>query len=74
MKKLGARNFELIRAGAETMGTFNPNEIMSLFEEHLYIHEAEDITNFLSWVHNNNTTFGSANYEEVFAEYKRCCV
>jgi hypothetical protein len=69
MKKLGERNFKLISSGVKCLGSYDPDEIFSFFEERLYIDEADTIYNFLKWVHDNNLTFGSANYEIRFKEF-----
>jgi len=69
LKKLGDRNYLLIKRGVKSFGTFNPEEIMCMFEEDLYVSEAQEVENFLKWVHETGKSFGSGNYEEVFAEY-----
>jgi hypothetical protein len=70
MEKLGDRNWTLISMGVKTFGTFNPHEIMFMFEEELYMDEAQEIEDFLRWVHESGRTLGHGNYEEVFAEWK----
>lgn len=69
MKKLGTRNYALIEMGVKTIGSYDPDQIFFLFEEQLYIKEADTIYNFLKWVHNNDKHFGHGNYEEVFSEF-----
>lgn len=71
MKKLGARNYELIKQGVNSQGSFNPEEILFLFEEQLYIDECDTIILFLKWVSEDemNRCFGSGNYEKRFAEF-----
>ena len=71
MLKLGDRNYTLISEGAKTFGTWNPSEILCVFEEQLYVDEAEEIIDFLQWMHDNDKTLGHGNYEEVFAEFKK---
>ncbi len=71
MKKLGERNYLLISQGTKSCGTFDPVEILFRFEEDLYVDEVDEIEAFLRWCHGNDKAFGSANYEEVFAEYKK---
>jgi hypothetical protein len=71
MKKLGVRNYTLIVQGVKTFGTYDPKKILCVFEEQLYVDEAEEVIAFLQWVHDNKMTFGHGNYEEVFAEFKR---
>jgi hypothetical protein len=70
MRKLGERNYLLISMAVKSAGTFDPDEVMPYFEEHLYVSEAEEVREFLAWVHKNNKPFGRANYEERFAEFK----
>lgn len=71
MKKLGARNYALISSGVKARGSYNPDEILFMFEEQLYVNQIDEIIAFLKWVHDNDKGFGSSNYEEVFAEFKR---
>ena len=71
MKKLGTRNYTLISQGVKTMGSYNPDEILFIFEEQLYVHQIEEIIAFLKWVHENGKGFGSGNYESVFTEFKK---
>jgi len=70
MNQLGDRNYTLISRGVGMLGTFDPNEIFPAFEESLYIDEAQEIWDFLEWVHENNKAFGRHNYEQVFKEWK----
>ena len=70
MKKLGNRNYTLISMGVNTCGTFNPDEILGIFEEELYADEVNEIYKFLQWVHKNNLRFGRGNYEEMFTRFK----
>lgn len=66
MKHLGAKNFALISQAIKAMGTYNPAEILCLFEEQLTIDEVGDIAEFLAWCHRTANEFNSGNYEEVF--------
>jgi hypothetical protein len=70
MRKLGIRNYTLISRGVKTHGTYNPNEILYLFEEQLYCHQVQEIISFLKWVHENDKGFGSGNYEDIFKEWR----
>lgn len=72
LKKLGRRNYDLISRGVNTMGSYDPNEILFLFEEELYTDEYTTIVSFLRWVHADsaNRGFGSGNYEERFSQYR----
>lgn len=71
MIKLKHSNYLLISDAVRTMGTYNPDEIFFIFEEQLYLHEADEIYGFLEWCHTNNKQFGYANYEDVFKEFKK---
>ena len=71
MNKLGRRNYVLIANAVNTVGTYDPNEILYLFEEDLYTHEYREIIAFLKWCHENQKHFGFGNYEERFYEFKR---
>lgn len=70
MNKLGDRNYALIEIGCKTTGTYEPNECLGMVEEQLYVDEIVEIRAFMQWVHDNGRTFGSGNYEEVFAAFK----
>ena len=80
MIQLGERNFLLINQGVKMLGTYNPDEILCIFEEELYVNEVYTIRDFLTWVHNgkeiekygtmcNERSFGRGNYEERFQEF-----
>jgi hypothetical protein len=70
MKKLGRRNYTLISNGVKTHGTFDPKEILYIFEEELYASQVDEIEQFLQWCHDNGKSFGHANYEDRFKEFK----
>lgn len=72
MRKLGVRNYALISMGVKTMGSYDPNEILFLFEKSLYRNEVKEIIAFLEWVTEDkeNRAFGSGNYEQRFKEFK----
>lgn len=74
MDKLGERNYLLLKRAA---GCGNYMIGFGLIEEDLYIHEWEEIKAFCEWVEKgrtgefeNSRAFGSANYEERFAQFK----
>jgi len=69
LTKLGERNYTLISKAIKSEGSYNPELISCYFIEELYIHEADDILEFLAWVHENNLNFGRANYEQTFKEF-----
>jgi hypothetical protein len=71
MRKLGERNYLLISRGVNMLGTFNPDDIMFIFEEELYCNQYDEIYDFLTWVHANGKMFGRGNYEQVFKEFKQ---
>lgn len=71
MKRLGSRRYNLIKQAVNTLGTFNPDEILGLFGEQLYGTEVDTIILFLKWVHEDETNraFGSGNYEQRFLQF-----
>jgi hypothetical protein len=69
-KKLGVYNYSHISRGVKTHGTCNPEEIMYIFEEDLYLDEYHAIEDFLQWCHDNDKAFGHGNYEERWAEFR----
>jgi hypothetical protein len=73
MQRIGERNYELMLRGIQANGTYNPDEIFYAFEERLYVHESQDIYNFLKWVHEEGKTFGHGNYESVYKQYLLSC-
>lgn len=75
MKKLGERNYLLLKLSLKSSGSYAPEDFR--YEEELYIDEAEHVLGFLAWVNENpqERCFGSGNYEERYAEFKnRRCV
>ena len=70
MKRLGRLNYELVRSGVHTLGSYDPNEVFNYFGERLQMNQSQEIWDFLEWVHKNNKPFGDGNYEQVFAEFK----
>ena len=81
MTELGQRNYELIVEAVKTTGDFDPKEIFFMFEERLYMHEADTIEAFLQWIVDGGVelkhgfikhyhrSFGRDNYEEKFQEF-----
>ena len=82
MTMLGDRNYALISEAVKCEGSFDPSRIFFMFEERLYVHEADTIHEFLQWivdgewldVHNLGSNhpirgFGHGNYEERFQEF-----
>jgi len=70
MKVLSERNYDLIAYGARTFGTFDPNVLLPLIEEDLYIKDIDEIEAFLTWLHTTGLTIGSRNYKKVFLQFK----
>jgi len=62
------RNEQVIRSAVNTLGTYDPNEILYMFEESLYGGEVKPIVDFLNHIHSNNKGFGH-NYLEVITKY-----
>jgi len=50
-------------------GTYNPDEVMYLFEESLTFAEYDKIKGFLSWVHDTGSNFGWGNIQAVYSQY-----
>lgn len=69
MKKLGDRNWMLIKRVVKTYGTWNPEEVLPLIVEELYTDEFLDVARFLTWVHETGRTMGDGNYEQVFSKW-----
>jgi hypothetical protein len=61
--------FYLIRNAVKTLGSYNPNKILSYFEEELTLDEYPEVENFLNWVYVNNETFGR-NISEIYTNYR----
>lgn len=59
----------LILDAVKTMGSYDPNEILFIFEENLTFEEHEHISGFLEWVHATNKGFGRANIDTVWSAY-----
>lgn len=70
MKRLGELLYYKISEAVKMTGSYDPNVSMPLFEESLTPREYDMVHAFLSWVHKNHKTFGSANYEQVFREWQ----
>lgn len=71
MKTLNRRLYGLISDGVKTHGTYDPDEILYIFEERLTLPECEEIEKFLRWCHDNGKAFGHSNYQKRFAEFKK---
>jgi len=72
MKKLGKRNYELIGDSMRTLGFNEPSDGL-MNEERMYCNEIDEIVAFLEWLYKSKRSFGRANYEQRFAEFKKEC-
>lgn len=59
----------LLRDAAKTLGTHDPDEVMPLIEEQLNHDQYRAAHGFLSWLNQNDFTFGH-NIQEVYAAYR----
>lgn len=69
--QLSERLQSLIHRGVKTFGTYDPEEVIVLFEEELTLDELEAAKGFLGWVHENGKTFGRGNINKVWREYQK---
>ena len=69
--QLSERLQGLIHQGVKTFGTYDPKEVVPLFEEELTLDELEAAQGFLGWVHENGKQFGWGNIDKVWREYQR---
>jgi len=69
MKELGERNYTLITPCIRAEGTFDPNELFFMFEEQLYMDEADTIWDFLEWCHRENKSAENTDVYELFKEF-----
>jgi hypothetical protein len=68
-RKLSRHLFSCISRGAKTHGTYDPDEILYLFEEELTLDECTLVVHFLNWLHENQKGMGHGNRDAVYAEY-----
>tara|TARA_R110002012_G_scaffold86167_5_gene214300 strand:- start:1954 stop:2286 length:333 start_codon:yes stop_codon:yes gene_type:complete len=75
MRKLGNRNFLLLNMGA---GSGDYVTGFHLYCEEVYVNQYDELLAFCEWVEEgrisefeNTRAFGSANYEERFAQFKK---
>ena len=68
-KKLGNRLYLKIKGAVQMSGTFDPADNMYIIEEDMTCGEYNLVQAFLNWLHKNNKTIGSGNYEERFTEF-----
>ena len=59
----------MILDAVKTEGTYNPDEIMYLFEESLTFPQYRKISGFLRWVHQTGLKFGHGNIDVVYSNY-----
>lgn len=67
-KKLSNKLATVLHDGAGAVGTFDPNEVLSYVMENLTQSEYDIAKGFLTWVYDNDKTFGW-NIKEVYQEY-----
>lgn len=60
----------LIRQAVSTTGSYDPDECLYMIEEQLTFQEVEIAEAFLGWCHANGKQFGSATFNERFAEWR----
>lgn len=60
----------MIREAVSSIGSYDPEETLFMFEENLTLDEAHDVNAFLSWVHSNHLHFGHGNLQEVYRRFK----
>ena len=68
-KLLGNRLYTKISGAVHISGTFDPAENMYIIEEGMTCGEYNLVQAFLNWLHKNNKTMGSGNYEQRFTEF-----
>jgi len=59
----------LLRAVKQS-GSYNPDDALSFIEEEMTLEEIRTATDFLSWVHQKELTFGNGNIEKVYEQFK----
>lgn len=69
MKKLGARNYQIISQSIQHCG-FNEPEDAMMYEEEMYVDEVREIREFIQWLWETDRPFRRSNYEQRFAEFK----
>lgn len=60
----------LLRA-VKHSGSYNPDKALSFVEEEMTFEELHTATDFLSWVHQKEVTFGHGNIEEVYKQFTK---
>lgn len=68
-KLLGSRLYSKIKGAVQMSGTFDPDENMYIIEEDMTCGEYNFVHAFLKYLHENNKTMGSGNYEQRFTEF-----
>jgi hypothetical protein len=68
--KLGELLYYKLSQAVKMTGSYDPDKALPFIEESLTPRDYDMLYMFLSWVHKNNLTFGSANYEKVFKEWQ----
>lgn len=70
MKPLSAKLVHLLLLAVRSTGSYNPDETLPCFEEHLTAPEYKLAEKFLIWICDSKQTFGHGNIQEKFAEFK----
>lgn len=60
----------LLRQAVSTTGSYDPDECLFMIEEQLTFAECNTAEQFLRWCHDTGKHFGSANFNERFAEWQ----
>jgi hypothetical protein len=56
---------------AKCTGNFDPDKSLYVIEEELYVNEADEIIEFLTWMTENDLALGRRNYQERFEQFKQ---
>ena len=65
----GYHLYSVVSRGPKMLGTYDPEEILPVFEEELTFAELDKVVPFLRWLHETGKGMGFGNYEERYAEY-----
>ena len=69
--RLREQVFEYILDAGKMVGTWEPKEVMFIFEEKLTDVEYDEVEKFLQWMFDNKKTMGSGNYKKMYEEFKK---
>ena len=71
MKKLSPKLKNLLLQGVKQVGSYDPDEVFPYIEEQLTGAEYVVAQGFLTWMCENDLTFGHGNINQRFDEYAR---